>query len=67
MGLGFNNVIYPDIPYVGGTLRFTPIQSLLSPLIFQIGLYAEGIRRKKIPIIIDPNTISLKSKNPLNE
>jgi hypothetical protein len=63
LGLGFNNVVYPDIPHNGGDIRFKPTNRLLSPLIFQIGLYAEGMRGRTIPIGVDPNTIPLKPKN----
>ena len=63
LGLGFNNVVYPDIPHNGGYIRFKSTDGLLSPLIFQIGLYAEGMRGRTVPIGVDPNTILLKSKN----
>ena len=63
MALGFNNVVYPDIPQNGGWLRFKPTQQLLSPLLFRVGLYAESMSGRTRLITIDPNTISLKSKN----
>jgi hypothetical protein len=64
LGLGFNSVVYPDIPHTGGSIRFKPTTKMLSPLIFQVGLYAEGMRGITIPISIDPNTITLK---PINQ
>lgn len=63
LALGFNNVIYPDIPNNGGNLRFKPTQHLLNPFIFQVGLYAENMRGRTMSIGIDPNTIPLKPKN----
>ncbi len=63
LALGFNNVIYPDIPNNGGNLRFKPTQHLLTPFIFQVGLYAENMRGRTMSIGIDPNTIPLKPKN----
>jgi hypothetical protein len=63
LGLGFNSVVYPDIPHTGGNLLFKPTARMLSPLIFQVGLYAEGMRGKTIPMVLDPNTIPLKPKD----
>jgi Putative DNA-binding domain len=59
LSLGFNNVVYPDIPHNGGSIQFKPIDRMLSPLIFQVGLYAEGMKGRTIPIGIDPNTVPL--------
>lgn len=53
-----NNVIYPDIPLDTGTFNFVLDPNLeAKTLEMQIGIYAEGMVGRTIPLVLDPTSL----------
>jgi len=52
---GFNNVVYPDIPFDTGSMEFQPLPNAGTGLLnLQFGLYAEGMTGKVFNASLDP-------------
>lgn len=67
---GFNNVVYPDIPFDTGNMEFRPLpNSGTGFLNLQFGLYAEGMTGKVFHASVDPKIFTQQpgAVTPQNE